>query len=44
MILAALDQAGGEDWLRQHGGEHLIPAYRCERERRLRLASENSGS
>ena len=31
MILGALDKAGGEDWLRRHGGEHLIPAYRRTR-------------
>jgi hypothetical protein len=44
MILGALDNAGGEDWLRRHGGDHLIPGYRRERERRLGLTPENSGS
>jgi hypothetical protein len=37
MILGALDNAGGEDWLRRHGGDYLIPGYRRERERRLGL-------
>jgi hypothetical protein len=44
MILDALNKAGGENWLRRHGGDHLVPAYRRERERRLGTTSENSGS
>jgi hypothetical protein len=35
MILGALEklggQAGAEAWLREHGGEHLIPRYRLAR-------------
>jgi hypothetical protein len=27
MVLAALEDAGGEDYLRKHGGDHLIAAY-----------------
>jgi hypothetical protein len=34
MILDALNKAGGEEWLRRHGGDHLIPAYRRVAQRR----------
>jgi hypothetical protein len=33
MVLAALEDAGGEDYLRKHGGDHLIAAYRRVRSR-----------
>ena len=34
MILGALEQNGGEEWLRQNGGERLIPGYRLWLQRR----------
>jgi hypothetical protein len=34
MVLGALEQSGGEEWLRQHGGERFIPSYRLWLQRR----------
>jgi len=48
MVLDALEEAGGEEWLRKHGREDLIPNWRLVRMRRERERSasspENSGS